>query len=114
MAKAVSKLVGISSTKLRHVVDLVRGEPVDEAIEMLRFMTTPAATNVRKTVQSAAANAENNDLLDRDSLIIKEIYADKGPSLKRFRPKARGRVGAFDRPTSHITVIVEERDEESQ
>ena len=114
MAKAVSKLVGISSTKLRHVIDLVRGEPVDEAIEMLRFMTTPAATDVRKTVQSAAANAENNDLQDRDSLVITEIYANKGPSLKRFRPKARGRVGAFDRPTSHITVIVEERDEESQ
>ena len=114
MAKAVSKLVGISSTKLRHVIDLVRGAPVDAAIETLRFMTTPAATDVRKTVQSAAANAENNDLQDRDSLIIKEIYANKGPQLKRFRPKARGRVGAFDRPTSHITVIVEAPDEESQ
>ena len=113
MAKAVSKLVGISSTKLRHVIDLVRGAPVDEAIETLRFMTTPAATDVRKTVQSAAANAENNDLQDRDTLIVKEIYADKGPSLKRFRAKARGRAGAFDRPTSHITVIVDAAEQES-
>ncbi len=108
MAKAVSKLVGISSVKLRHVIDLVRGAPVEEAVDTLRFMTTPAATEVRKTIQSAAANAVNNDLQDADSLVVKEIYADRGPSLKRFRPKARGRAGAFDRPTSHITAVVEE------
>ncbi len=110
MARAVSKLVGISNVKLRHVVDLVRGSPVEEAVDTLRFMTTPAATEVRKTIQSAAANAVNNDLLDEESLVVKEIYANRGPSLKRFRPKARGRVGAFDRPTSHITVVVEEQE----
>lgn len=101
-------MVGISDWKLRRVMDLVRGKPVEDAELSLKFMTTPAAGVVLEVIRSAAANAEHNDLQSRNSLKIVRITADKGPRLKRFRPKARGRVGAFDRPTSHITVEVGE------
>jgi large subunit ribosomal protein L22 len=108
MARAQSKNVGISPQKVRLVLDLVRGKRVDEAADILRYMTTPAAEVVLKTIESAAANAENSDLQSRDALRVTSITADGGRPLRRFRPKARGRVGAFDRPTSHITVVVDE------
>lgn len=101
-------MVGISDWKLRRVMDLVRGKPVEEAEQSLRFMVSPAADVVLQVIRSAVANAEHNDLQGRDGLKIVKITADKGPRFKRFRPKARGRVGAFDRPTSHITVEVGE------
>ena len=89
-------------------MELVRGKAVSEAESTLRFMPSPAARQVLKVVQSAAANAEHNDLQSRNSLKIVKIVADQGPTLRRFRPRARGRVGAFNRPTSHITVEVQE------
>lgn len=107
-ARAYNKNVGVSAIKLRKVADLVRGQPVDAALDTLRYMTTPSADIVSRTVRSAAANAENNELLDRDSLRIVTITVDEGRTLRRFRPKARGRVGAFNRPSSHLTVIVDE------
>jgi len=108
MTRAVAKRVGISVKKIRPVCDLVRGRPVDEAENMLRFTLSPSAEIVLKTLTSAVANAENNDLLDRDQLRVVRITADQGPTLRRFRPKARGRVGAFNRPSCHLIVEVGE------
>ena len=89
-------------------MDQVRGMSVNDAADSLRYMVSPAAEVILKILNSAAANAENNDLQSRDDLKIVKITADKSTSLRRFRPKARGRVGAFDRPTSHITIEVDE------
>ena len=108
MAIARAKNVGISVHKLRLVMDEVRGMRVDDALANLRYMTTPSAQIIHKVLNSAAANAENNDLQDREDLVIKRIFADKSITMRRFRPKARGRAGAFNRPTSHITVEVDE------
>jgi large subunit ribosomal protein L22 len=101
-------MVGVSPYKMRLVIDQVRGRSVADAEVRLRYMVSPAAEVVLKAVRSAAANAENNDLLNRDALKIVRITADQGPVLKRFQPKARGRAGAKDRPTCHLTVEVAE------
>ena len=108
MAIARAKNVGISVHKLRLVIEEVRGMKVDDALANLRYMTTPSASAIYKVLHAAAANAENNDLQDRDTLVIKRIFADKSITMRRFRPKARGRAGAFNRPTSHITIEVDE------
>ena len=108
MAIARAKNVGVSVHKLRLVMDELRGMNVDEALGYLRFMTTPSAHIIYKVLNAAAANAENNDLQDRESLVIKRIIADKSITMRRFRPRARGRAGAFNRPTSHITIEVDE------
>lgn len=108
MAVAKSQTVGISTINLRRVAALVRGRPVQKAVEILQAVPSPAAVAVRKTLQSAAANATNNDLKESGALKVKSITANEGPEIKRFRAKARGRAGAFNRPTSHITVVVDE------
>jgi large subunit ribosomal protein L22 len=108
MAFARAKNIGISARKLRLVMDELRGRKVDDALAYLRYMTTPSAHIIYKVLHSAAANAENNDLQDRESLVVKKIVADKSVTMRRFRPKARGRAGAFNRPTSHITIEVDE------
>ena len=108
MAIARAKNIGISAKKLRLVMDEVRGMKVDDALAYLRYMTSPSAGEVFKVLHAAAANAENNDLQDREALVIKRIVADQSVTMKRFRPKARGRAGAFDRPTSLITIEVDE------
>lgn len=108
MAIARAKNVGISVHKLRLVMDELRGRRVDDALDYLRYMTTPSASIIYKVLNSAAANAENNDLQDRESLVVKKMVADKSVTMRRFRPKARGRAGAFNRPTSHITIEVDE------
>ena len=107
MAIARTKNVGISDYKLRLVMDQIRGKMVSDAIPMLRYMTSPAAAEILKILNAATANAENNDLQSRADLKIVRITADKATWIRRFRPKARGRVGAFDRPTSHITIEVD-------
>jgi len=105
--KAVSTNTGISVKKLKPIIDLVRGMPVDLALRELRFMTSPVAARVAKVVKSAAANAEN-ELIGRSSeLRIVEIYANEGPRTKRFRARARGRVATIIRRNSHITVVVD-------
>lgn len=93
---------------MRLVIDQVRGAALSDAENRLMYMTSPAAQVVLKVVRSAAANAENNDLLNRDELKIVRITADQGPVLKRYQPKARGRAGAKDRPSCHLTVEVAE------
>lgn len=108
MAIARTKNVGISDYKLRLVMDQIRGKMVSDAIPILRYMFNPAAVEILKILKAATANAENNDLQSRNDLKIVRITADKATWIRRYRPKARGRAGAFDRPTSHITIEVDE------
>lgn len=106
--KAVSTNTGISVKKVKPIIDLIRGMPVEEAMTVLRFMPSPVAARVAKVVKSAVANAEN-ELVGRSSeLRIVEIFANEGPRMKRFRARARGRVAQIIRRNSHITVVVDE------
>lgn len=106
--KAITKYVRISPYKLRGPVDVVKGKPVEEALNLLKFMPLKSAGIIFKTLQSAVANAEHNSDMDVDELIVKNIIVDQGPTLKRFRARARGRGARILKRSSHITVIVEE------
>jgi large subunit ribosomal protein L22 len=97
---------------VRRVLDLVRGLPVEEAEHVLRLANRGAAEPISKTLRSAVANAEHNHALDADELIVAEAYADEGPTLKRFRPRARGRATRINKRTSHITIVVSDMNEE--
>jgi large subunit ribosomal protein L22 len=108
-ARATARYVRITPTKARRVVDLVRGMPVAEALTTLKFAPQAASENVYKVVASAAANAENNQNLDRNALWVSEAWVDEGPTLKRFRPRAQGRAYRIRKRTSHITVVVQAR-----
>ena len=108
--KATSTNTGISVKKLKLVVDLVRNKNVDEALEILQFMPSPAAARVAKVVKSAAANAENNLMMAPDELRVMSISADPGPTAKRFRAAARGRAGRIKKRSSHITVVVDQEE----
>lgn len=109
-SRAVAKHIRISPRKARQVVDLVRGKSVGEALDILRFMPNKAATPVYKVVESAAANAENNFDMNRDDLYISKIFVDEGPTMKRIRPRARGMADRIRKRTSHITVVLAERE----
>ena len=104
--RAVAKDTGVSPRKLRRLVDMVRGKKVDEALTTLKFTKTPTARVVAKVVKSAAANAENNFQMSPSDLKIVKIFADEARTLKRFRPRARGRASPILKRSSHITVIV--------
>ncbi len=106
--KAVAKYVRISPRKVRLVIDLVRGKRVDESLNILHFTPKRAAHIVRKLIKSAIANAEQKPDVDIDNLYIKYIYADEGPTLKRYRARALGRAVRIRRRTSHITVVLDE------
>lgn len=108
--KATTKYTRISPSKLRLPVNEIKGKNAGQALTLLKFMPLKAAGIIHKTLQSAVANAENNNELDVDKLVVKNIIVDQGPSLKRFRPRARGRAGRILKRTSHLTVIVEETD----
>ncbi len=110
--QAVAKQVGASPKRLKPILDLVRGQDVNSAVDTLTLLTSPWAKVVSKVVQSAAANAENNMFMNRDSLRIVKITADQATPLKRFRPRARGRIGRITKRSSHITVVVDEVAEE--
>ena len=107
--KAVAKDVGISPRKARLVVDMVRGKKVDEALTILNFLPTPSAKTVAKVIKSAVANAENNLQMAPADLRVAAIFVDEARTLKRFRPKSRGRVSPILKRSSHITVLVEEK-----
>lgn len=104
--KAVLRHAQISPFKVRPVLDLIRGEHVERAMDILRFSERDAATPVRKLLGSAIANAANNDGLDPDELFVSACFADQGPSLRRFRYRARGRATRILKRRSHITVVV--------
>jgi large subunit ribosomal protein L22 len=108
-AKAILKHLRISSQKTRLVADLVRGKSVEKAIDILKFNNRSAAKPIRKLVESAMANAENNHGLDVDVLWIKEIKVDPGKTLKRFRPRAQGRAFQIRKRTCHISLILAEK-----
>ena len=108
--KAVAKDTGISPRKVRPLVDMVRGKRVDEALNMLKFASTPSARVVAKVVKSAAANAENNFQMPPADLKIASIFADEARTLKRFRARARGRASSILKRSSNITVIVVEEE----
>ena len=106
--KAVVKNTGLSPRKVRLLIDMVRGKKVDVALNMLRFTPTPTAKVVAKVVKSAVANAENNFQMAPADLKIVRMYADGAQSLKRFRPRSRGRASNILKRSSHITVFVSE------
>jgi large subunit ribosomal protein L22 len=106
-ALATARYVRMTPMKCRRVVDLVRGLPVQEALDILRFAPQAASEPVGKVIASAVANAENNQELDRRSLVVAQAYVDEGPTLKRFRPRAQGRAYRIRKRTSHITVVVQ-------
>ena len=108
--KAKSKNTGISVKKLKPIVNLIRGMKVTDALTALQFMQSPAAARVAKTVKSAASNAENEIMARSEDLKISEIFANEAPRTKRFRARARGRVGKINRRSSHITVVVDEEE----
>ncbi|NLV92192.1 MAG: 50S ribosomal protein L22 [Firmicutes bacterium] len=110
-ARAVAKYVRISPRKARQVVDLIRGKSVDEALAILRFTPKGASTVVEKLLRSAMANAENNYDMDVDSLYVARAFVDQGPTMKRIRPRARGMADRIRKRSSHITVILEEKEE---
>ncbi len=107
-ARAVARYVHMSPTKVRRVVALVKGRPVQEALDILRFSPQAAAEPLFKVIASAAANAANNHQMDGESLFVALATADEGPTLKRIRPRAQGRAYRIRKRTSHITVEVQE------
>ncbi|MBP7765224.1 MAG: 50S ribosomal protein L22 [Deltaproteobacteria bacterium] len=108
-AKAVAKYIRMSPQKVRLVVDLIRGKRVQEARNILLYTRKYAAGIVAKVLKSAVANASQNPNIDENTLYVKEIFVDQGPSLKRWRARAQGRAAGIKKRTSHITVVVDER-----
>jgi len=104
----VARYVRISPQKAGLIMDEVRGKKADVAIQMLSFSPKKGARILKKLIKSAVANAEANKEIDVDTLFIKRIYADQGPVLKRFRPRAMGRATRIRKRTSHLTVILDE------
>ena len=109
--RAVVKYVRVSPSKVRAVLDLVRGESYGRASEILTFSERAVSDVIGKCLDSAVANAENNDGIPAEELYVSACYADEGPTLKRWRPRARGRATRINKRTSHITVIVSRYDE---
>jgi large subunit ribosomal protein L22 len=109
-AKAIAKFIRISPRKARQVIDLIRGKNVAEAFAILRFTPHKATESINKTLKSAVANAEHNYEMNTDELYVKEAYIDPGPTLKRIMPRAMGRADVIRKRTSHITVVVSEKE----
>ena len=111
-AKAIARYVRMSTYKVRRVLDQIRGRSYREALIILEFMPYKACEPILKTLRSAVANAEHNEGLDPSSLVVSQAFADGGPSLRRFRPRAQGRAYKIRKPTCHITVAVASGSEE--
>ena len=107
--RAIAKYVRTSPRKAGKICDLVRGKSVEEAVAIWKFLPNNGAAIIAKVVNSAAANAENNFNMERKKLYITKIWANQGPTLKRFMPRAQGRATAIRKRTSHIEVIVKEQ-----
>jgi large subunit ribosomal protein L22 len=110
-ARAVTRLVRVSPQKLNLLAQLIRGKKVDRALADLTFSRKRVAKDVKKTLESAIANAENNHALDVDALIVAEAYVGKNLVLKRVRARARGRAGRIEKPFAQITVILRQVEE---
>ena len=107
--KAVAKYMRISPQKVRMLADAVKGKQVEAALDTLKFMPQKAAAVVEKIMRSAVANADQRPDIDVDALVVRNVFADPGPMLKRIRPRARGRASRILKRTSHITVILAEK-----
>jgi large subunit ribosomal protein L22 len=107
-ARAVARYAKISPQKAGLIMDEVRGKKVDEALQLLSFSPKKGARLLKKLIDSAVANAGANKEIDVDTLFIKRLYADQGPVMKRFRPRAMGRATRIRKRTSHLTVILDE------
>ncbi len=106
--KAAARFIRISPQKIRLIMDQVRGKKVGEALNQLTFAPQKGARILKKLLSSAVANAEQDTNVDVDLLYIKRIYANEGPTLKRWRPRAQGRATRIRKRTSHLTVILDE------
>ena len=107
-AKAVARMLRISPQKLNLLAQLIRGKKVDRALADLQFSRKRAAVDVKKVLESAIANAENNHSLDVDDLVVAEAHVGKALVMKRFSPRARGRAGRIEKPFANITIVVRE------
>ncbi len=108
-ARAIARHIRIAPRKAKLVADLVRGKKVDEALAILKFTPRGASPIIEKLLRSAIANAENNHDMDKEELFIAEIYANQGPTMKRFRPRAQGRATQILKRTSHIGIVLREK-----
>jgi len=108
-ARAIARYIRVSPRKARLLIDAIRGKDVDEALRIVQLSSKKAARPIRKTLESAIANAENNFDVNVDDLYVKIVTVDMGRSLRRLRPRAYGRADIIRRPTSHITVVVGDR-----
>ncbi|MDR1953890.1 MAG: 50S ribosomal protein L22 [Clostridiales Family XIII bacterium] len=108
-AKAIAKYVRISPIKLKPVVDLVRGKDLDAALNILKFTPGKGSEAVEKVIQSAAANAEYKPEMNADNLYVAQVYAHQGPTMKRWRAGARGRASKILKRSSHIGVVLKEK-----
>ena len=111
-ARSTQKFARLSAAKARVVLDLIRDDDLEQAREELQFCDRGAATVISKVLESAVSNAENNENLSADELYVAECWADEGPTLKRWRPRARGRATRINKRTCHITVVVAQLSEE--
>ena len=107
--RAIARYVRISSRKVKIVIDLIRGKKVDEALAILMYTPKSAAPVVEKLLNSAIANAENNLEMNRDSLYVAEVYANQGPTLKRYWARSHGRADLIKKHTSHITIVLDQK-----
>ena len=110
-ARAINKMIRVSPQKLNLVAQLIRGKKADKALADLTFSSKRIAGDVKKTLESAIANAENNHQLDVDNLVVAEAYVGKAMVMKRFRARARGRGARILKPFSHLTIVVREVEE---
>ena len=108
-AEATLKYARISSRKVKIVADLIRGKNVDEALAIVKFTPKASSEVIEKLLKSAIANAENNNGMNVENLYIEECYANKGPTMKRIRPRAQGRAYRIEKRMSHITIVLNER-----
>lgn len=113
-AKAEAKYVRISPRKVNYIAKEIRGKKVDEALTLLRFTPKRGAKALENVLRSAIANAENNLSLDRENLVVTMAYANDGPTMKRWHPKAKGAAYPILKRTSHIGVVVSEQEEEER
>ena len=110
-AFAVARFVRVTPQKARRIGDLIRGLEVDEALALLKFAPQAVASNFYKLVESAVANAESTEELDRGNLVISQVHVDEGPTMKRWRPRAKGAANRILKRSSHLTVVVTPADQ---
>ena len=108
-AKATLKYARISARKVKIVADLIRGKNVDEALAIVKFTPKASSEIIEKLLKSAIANAENNNGMSVENLYVEECYANKGPTMKRIRPRAQGRAYRIEKRMSHITIVLNEK-----